>query len=100
MVDAATSVRFQRRTGMMVKLSRQPVDLLIGPMVETITVGQLGEHGFHCSDVLGGTLFDTMAEIRREVGESLLEGLDIEESDWKGADATAAAPEPAGTFAE
>jgi hypothetical protein len=39
MVDATTPVRFQRRTGMMVKLSRQPVDLLIGPMVETITVG-------------------------------------------------------------
>jgi hypothetical protein len=100
MVDATTPVRFQRRTGMMVKLSRQPVDLLIGPMVKTITVGQLWEDGFHCSDVLAGTLFDTMAVIRRETGESLLEGLDIEKSDWKGADATAGASEPAGNFPE
>jgi hypothetical protein len=50
--------------------------------------------------LLGGTLFDTMAVIRREAGESLLEGLYIEESDWEGADATAAAAEPAGNFAE
>lgn len=100
MVDATTAVRFQRRTGMMMKLSRQPVDLLIGPMVETISVGQLREDAFHCSDLLGGTLFDTMAVIRREAGESLLEGLDVEESDWKGANATAAASEPAGNFAE
>jgi hypothetical protein len=50
--------------------------------------------------LLGGTLFDTMAVIRRETGESLLEGLDIEKSDWKGADATAGASEPAGNFPE
>jgi hypothetical protein len=63
-------------------------------------VNQLWEEGFHRSDVLDGTLFDTMAVIRREAGESLLEGLYIEESDWEGADATAAAAEPAGNFAE
>jgi hypothetical protein len=100
MVDATMSVRFQRWTGMIVKLSRQPVDLLIGPMVETITVGQLREDSFHCSDLLGGALLDTMTVIRREAGESLLEGLDIEEGDWKGADATAGAAESAGNFPE
>jgi hypothetical protein len=33
MVDATTSVFLQRWTGMMMKLSSQPVDLLIGPIV-------------------------------------------------------------------
>ena len=100
MVNATTSVRLQRRTGMMVKLSSQPVDLLIGPIVKKMGVGQLGEDSFHRSDVFDGTLFDTMAVIRREAGESLLESLDVEESDWKGTDATAGAAKSAGNFAE
>jgi hypothetical protein len=50
--------------------------------------------------VLDGTLFDTMAVIRRKTGESLLEGEDVEECDRKGTDATAGAAEPAGNFTE
>jgi hypothetical protein len=50
--------------------------------------------------VLDGTLFDTMAVIRRKAGESLLEGVDVEEGDGKGADATAGAAESAGNFTE
>ncbi len=34
MVDATVSVYFQRGTGMMVKRCDQPVDVLIGPIVE------------------------------------------------------------------
>jgi hypothetical protein len=85
---------------MMVKLCGQPVDLLIGPIVEQIAVGQLWEDGFHCGGVLDGTLFDSMAVVRREAGESLLEGVDVEEGDGKGADATAGAAESAGHFTE
>jgi hypothetical protein len=48
--------------------------------------------------VFDGTLFDTMAAIRRKAGESLLEGVDVEEGDGKGADATAGASESAGNF--
>lgn len=69
-------------------------------MVEKIGFGQLWEGGFHCGDVLDGTLFDTMAVIRRKTGESLLEGEDVEECDRKGTDATAGAAEPAGNFTE
>ena len=76
---------------MMVKLCDQPVDLLIGPIVEKIGVGQLWEGGFHRGGVLDGALFDAMAVARREAGESLLEGVDVEEGDGKGADATAGA---------
>jgi hypothetical protein len=83
---------------MMVKLCGQPVDLLIGPIVEQIGVGQLWEGGLHRGDVLNGTLFDTMAVVRREDGEALLEGVDVEEGDGKGADATAGAAESAGNF--
>jgi hypothetical protein len=85
---------------MMVKLCDQPVDLLIGPIVEKIGVGQLWKGGLHCSGVFDGTLFDTMAVIRRKAGESLLEGVNVEEGDRKGADATAGAAEPAGNFTQ
>lgn len=47
-----------------------------------------------------GTLFDTMAVIRRKAGESLLEGVDVEEGDGKRADATAGAAESAGNFTQ
>jgi hypothetical protein len=62
---------------MMVKLCDQPVDLLIGPIVEKIGVGQLWEGRFHRGGVLDGPLFDTMAVVRWEAGESLLEGVDV-----------------------
>ena len=84
----------------MVKLCDQPVDFLIGPIVEQIAVGQLWEGGFHRGGVLDGALFDTMAVVRREAGESLLEGVDVEEGDGKGADAAAGAAESAGNFTE
>jgi hypothetical protein len=85
---------------MMVKLLDQPVDLLIGPIVEKIGVGQLWKGGLHCGGLFDGTLFDTMAVIRRKAGESLLEGVDVEEGDGKGADATAGASESAGNFTQ
>ena len=100
MVDATASVCFQRWTGMMVKLCDQPVDVLIGPIVEQVGLGQLWEGGLHCGGLFNGTLFDAMAVIRREAGESLLEGADVEEGDRKGADATAGAAESAGNFTE
>jgi len=84
----------------MVKFCDQPVDFLIGPIVEQIGLDQLWEGRFHCDGVFDGTLFDTMAVILREAGESLLEGLDIEEGDGKGADAAAGAAESAGNFPE
>jgi len=85
---------------MIMKLCGQPVDLLIGPIVEKIGLGQLREGGFHCGGVFDGTLFDTMAVIRRKAGESLLEGVDVEEGDRKGADATAGASKTAGAFTQ
>ena len=100
MVDTTASVCFQRRTGMILKLCDQPVDLLIGPIVEKIGLGQLREGGLHCGGVFEGTLFDTMAVIRRKAGESLLESVDVEEGDRKGADATAGAAESAGDFTQ
>jgi hypothetical protein len=84
----------------MVKLCDQSIDFLIGPIVEKIGVSQLWEGGLHCGGVFDGTLFDTMAVIRRKAGESLLEGVDVEEGDGKGADATAGATESAGNFTE
>ena len=63
-------------------------------------MGQLWEGGLHCGSLFDGTLFDTMAVIRREYGESLLEGVDVEERDRKGTDATAGAAESAGNFTE
>ncbi len=99
-VQATASVCFQRWTGMMVKLCDQPVDLLIGPIVEKIGAGQLWEGGLHCGGVFDGTLFDTMAVIRRKAGESLLEGLDVEEGDWKRTDTTAGTAESTGNFTQ
>ena len=84
----------------MVKLCDQPVDLLIGPRVEKIGVGELWKGGLHCGGVFDGTLFDAMAVIRRKAGESLLESVDVEESDRKGADTAAGAAESAGNFTE
>ena len=84
----------------MVKFRDQPVDLLIGPLVEKIGVGELWEGGLHCSGVFDGTLFDSLAVIRRKAGESLLEGVDVEEGDRKGADAAIGAAESAGNFTE
>jgi hypothetical protein len=85
---------------MMVKLCDQSVDFLIGPMIEQIGVGQLWERGLHGSGLFDGALFDAMAVIRRKSGESLLEGLDVEAGDRKGADATAGAAESARNFTE
>jgi hypothetical protein len=85
---------------MLVKLCDQPVDLSIGPIVEQIGVGQLWKGGLHCGGLFDGTLFDTMAVIRRKAGESLLEGVNVEEGDGKGADATAGASESAGNFTQ
>jgi len=83
---------------MVVKLRDQPVDVLIGPIVEQMGGGQLREGCFHCSGLFDGALFDAMAVIRRKAGESLLEDLDVEEGDGKGADAAAGAAEFAGNF--
>jgi hypothetical protein len=84
----------------MVKLRDQPVDFLIGPIVEQIGVGQLRKGRLHRGGVLDSALFDTMAMVRWEAGESLLEGIDVEEGNGKGADAAAGASESAGNFTE
>jgi hypothetical protein len=83
-----------------VKVCNHPVDLLIGPTVEMIGFGQLWEGCLHCVRVFLGTLFDTMALVRREAGESLLKGMDVEESDRKGSDAATGAANSAGDFAK
>ena len=85
---------------MVVEFRNQSVDLLIGPRVEKIGVGELWEGGFHFRGVFNSTLFDTMAVIRWKGSESLLEGVDVEEGDGKGADAAAGAAESAGNFTE
>ena len=85
---------------MIVKLCNQPVDVLIGPIVEKIAVGQLREGCLHCGGMFNGPLFYTMAVIRRKAGESLLESVDVEEGDGKGSDATAGAAESAGNFTQ
>lgn len=85
---------------MIVKFRNQPVDFPIGPLVEKIGVGELWEGGLHCGGVFHGTLFDTMAVIQRKGGKSLLEGVDIEEGDRKGADAASGAAKSAGNFTE
>ena len=84
----------------MVKLCDQPVDLLIGPSVEQVGLGQFWESGLHCGGLFDGTLFDSMTVSRRKAGESLLEGVDVEEGDGKRADATAGASESAGNFTQ
>jgi hypothetical protein len=83
---------------LIVKFCDQPVDLLIGPRVEKIGVGELWEGGFHSRGLFNRTLFDTVAVIQRKSGESLLKGVDIEEGDWKGADAAAGTADSAGNF--
>ena len=100
MIDATASVRLQRWTGIILKFCDQPVDLLIGPIVEKIGSGQLWERGLHRDDVLNRPLLDMMAMIGREAVESLLEGLYVEEGDRKRADATAGAAGSAGNFPE
>ena len=100
MIDATASICFQRWTGKMVKLCDQTVDVLIGPIVDQVGLGQLWESALHCGGLFNGTLLDTMAVIRWEAGESLLEGTDVEECDRKGADAAAGAAESAGNFTE
>ena len=85
---------------MIVKFCDQPVDLLVGPIVEQIGLNQLWKGVLHGGSVFDGTLFDTMAVIRRKAGESLLEGVDVEEGDGKRADATAGASESAGNFTQ
>ena len=61
-------------------------------------MGQLWERGLHCGSLFDGTLLDTMAVLRRECGESLSEGVGVEEGNRKGTDATAGASESAGNF--
>ena len=82
------------------KFRDQLVDLMIGPRVEKIGAGELREGGFHVRGLFPSTLFDAVAVIRRKAGESLLKDVDVEEGDWKGADATVGASEPAGNFTE
>lgn len=84
----------------MMKFCDQPVDLLIGPIVEQISMDQLWKGGLHGGGLFDGTLFDAMAVIRRKDGESLLEGVDVEERDRKGTDATAGTSESARNFTE
>jgi len=84
----------------MVKFCDQPVDVVIGPMVESIGAGQFWVRGLHCGSLFNRTLFDTMAMIRQEYSESLPKGVDVEECDWKRTDAAAGAAESAGDFTE
>ena len=99
-VDATASVCLQRWTGLMVKLCDQPVDVLIGPIIEQMGGGQLREGCFHCSGLFDGALCDALAVIRLKAGESLLEGLDVKEGDGKWPNATAGAAEFAGNFTQ
>ena len=99
-VYTTASVCLQRWTGLIVKFRDQPVDRLIGPCVKKIGVGEFWEGGFHLRGLFNRTLFNTVAVIRRKSGESFLKGVDVEEGNWKGADAAARAAEPAGDFTE
>jgi hypothetical protein len=63
-------------------------------------VGELWECGLHGSGLLGSTLDDSLAVIRWQAVQPLLESLDVEERDRKWADATAGAAEPAWNFTE
>ena len=85
---------------MTLKFRDQLVDFLIGPSVNKTGVGEFRERDFHGGGLFSRTLFDTLASIRRKACESLLDRLDIEEGDGKGADAAAGATEPAGHFTE
>jgi hypothetical protein len=84
----------------LVKLCDQPIDLLIGPIIDQVGAPQLWEGYFHGSGLFDGALFDAMAVIRLKAGESFSEGLDIEEGDRKGADAAAGTSELAGNCTE
>ena len=83
---------------MLVEFCGQSVDFLVGPVVEQLGLGQLREGCFHRSGLFDGALFDALALVFREAGESLLEGLDVEDGDGKGADAATGAAELAGHF--
>lgn len=83
---------------MLVERCGQSVDFLVGPLLEQLGRGQLREGSFHCSGLLDGALFNARALGCREAGESLLEGLDVEDGDGEGADAAAGAAESAGHF--
>jgi len=83
-----------------VKFRDQPVDRLIGPCVKKIGVGEFWEGGFHLRGLFNRTLFNTVAVIRRKYGESFLKGVDVEEGNWKGADAAAGAADSAGNLTE
>ena len=85
---------------MMVKLCDEPVDVSIGPIIYESGPGQLWKCGLHGNGLFNGALFDLMTVIRRKAGESLLEGLGVEEGDRKGADTTAGAAEMAGHFTQ
>ena len=100
LIDATTTVRFERRTGIVVKFCDQSVDFQVGPIVEQLGMGQLWEGGLHCGSLFDGTLLDAQALILREAGQSLLERLDVEEGNGKWADATVGAAESAGHFTE
>ena len=84
----------------MVKLGDYLIDVLISPFVEQLGVGELRECGFHGSGLFDGALLDLMAVSRRKAGESLLEGLDVEEGDWERTDTTAGTAESAGNFTQ
>ena len=100
MVDATASVWFQCWTGTVVKFCDQPIDFLIGPIVDQVGFRQLWEGCFHGSGLFDGALFDALAVIRRQAGESFSKGVDIQEGNGKGADATAGASEFAGHFTQ
>ena len=63
-------------------------------------VGELWEGGLHGGGLLGGTPGDSLTVIRRQVVQSLLEGLEVKKRDRKGADAATGAAEPAGNLTE
>ena len=100
LIDATTTVRFERWTGIVVKCCDQSVDFQVGPIVEQLGMGQLWEGGLHGGSLFDGTLLDTMALILREAGQSLLECLDVEEGNGKWTDATVGAAKSAGHFTE
>ena len=84
----------------MVKFCDQSIDVLIGPIVEQIGVGQLWERCLHCHGLFNGPLFDAMTVVRRQTSESLLEAVGVEKGDGKGSDTTAGATKSARNFTE
>jgi len=63
-------------------------------------VGELWDRSLHGSGLLGGTLDDSLAVLRWQAIQPLLERLDVEARDRKGTDATTGTTEPAGNFTE